>query len=219
MIKPETLHRLEKKCREFIITGESGSDSAHDLAHIQRVVSNARMLLRNEDADEEIVIAAAWLHDCVILPKNHPRRTEASAMAAKEGVKFLETTDFPEGKLSGVAHAIEAHSFSAGIVPQTAEAKIVQDADRLDALGAIGIARCLMVGGQLGRPLYNPKDPFCEQRSPDDLQWTVDHFFTKLFRVPERMNTSSARKEAIKRTDFMREYLEVLRGETGENIF
>lgn len=75
--------------------------------------------------------------------------------------------------MSDVVHAIEAHSFSAGIKPETIEAKIVQDADRLDALGAIGIARCFTVGGQLERPVYNSDDPFCETRKPDDQKWNI----------------------------------------------
>jgi uncharacterized protein len=217
MMRPDTLRRFEIKCREFINSSESGEDSAHDLAHVQRVVTNARMLLQKEVADEEIVVAAAWLHDCVILPKDHPKRSKASTMAAEQALNFLRLNKFPVSKLPGVAHAIEAHSFSAGIIAETTEAKIVQDADRLDALGAIGIARCLMVGGQLGRPLYNPEDPFCDNRNPDDSEWTIDHFYTKLFKLPEMMNTSAAREEAVKRVDFMRSYLEKLRGETGEN--
>ena len=219
MMRPDTLRRLEIKCREFINNRESGQDSAHDLAHIQRVVSNARMLLQKVIADEEIVVAAAWLHDCVILPKDHPKREKASAMAAEQALNFLKLNKFPVSKLPGVAHAIEAHSFSAGIVAKTTEAKIVQDADRLDALGAIGIARCLMVGGQLGRPLYNLEDPFCEDRSPDDLKWTIDHFYMKLFKLTEVMNTPAAREIAVKRVDFMRSYLDKLRGETGGYIF
>jgi uncharacterized protein len=188
-------------------------DSSHDVAHTKRVVANAEKIMRFETADNEIVVAAAWLHDCVILPKNHPERKKASRMAAERAVTFLAEEGFPEDKQRGVAHAIEAHSFSGGITPETIEAKIVQDADRLDALGAVGIARCLMVGGQLNRLLYNTDDPFCKTRHPDDLEWTLDHFYTKLFKLPETMNTESARSEARARILFMEKYLEVLRKE------
>jgi uncharacterized protein len=209
----ETAHRFEKICCSFIEQSDGGQDSAHDPAHIKRVVANAKLLLVTEKADSQIVVAAAWLHDCVILPKNHPDRKQASTMAAERAVQFLKVNGFPEQKLPGVFHSIEAHSFSAGIPPQTIEAKLVQDADRLDALGAIGIARCLMVGGQLNRPLCNPEDPFCETRKPDDSEWTLDHFYTKLFKLPEQMNTQSAQKEAKKRMAFMQAYLDRLRSE------
>jgi uncharacterized protein len=189
---------------------KSSHDNAHDLAHIRRVVANAEKILLYESGDREVVSAAAWLHDCVVLPKNHPNRKQASKMAAQKAAALLESAGFPNSKIEAVSHAIEAHSFSAGIKPKSIEAKIVQDADRLDALGAIGIARCFAVGGQLNRPLYDPDDPFCESRKPDDLRWTIDHFYAKLFKLPETMNTESAKQEAQKRVLFMERYLESL---------
>jgi len=189
------------------------ADSAHDIAHIERVVKNAERLLQTEEADQEIVIAAAWLHDCVILPKNHPDRKKASTLAAEKAVRFLKENTFPKEKIDPVAHAIKAHSYSAGIIPQTAEARIVQDADRLDALGAIGIARCFLVGGALNRALYHPADPFCIEREPDDTEWNVDHFYEKLLKLPDTMNTYSAKNEALRRANYMKAYLEQLREE------
>lgn len=203
---------LEAKCRTFL---ESlvDTDAAHDLVHTERVVSNARLILKNEKADELITIAAAWLHDCVVLPKNDPHRNRASAMAAKKAVNFLREIGYPEIKLPAVGHAIKAHSFSAGIEPETNEAKIVQDADRLDALGAIGIARCMIVGGKLDRALYDAGDPFCSSRTPDDSRFTIDHFYSKLFNLPETMNTEAGKTEAAKRVRFMKKYLDELRRE------
>jgi len=206
------LNHLEKICRESI-QKLTQPDAAHDLAHIQRVVSNAKTILATEKADSEIVLAAAWLHDCLILPKNHPERDKASSLAAEKAVEFLMNADFPENKLNAVHHAISAHSFSANIAPETIEAQIVQDADRIDALGAIGIARCFTVGGRLDTQIYNTDDPFCETREPDDSKWSVDHFYKKLFLLPRTMNTSSGRKLAGKRVEFMKEYLAVLSGE------
>ena len=199
---------------EFLIN-QCSLDTAHDLAHIHRVVANAKTLLKTESADRDIVITSAWLHDCVVLPKNHPQRKSASKLAADKAITFLKTTDFRQSKLDPVHHAIIAHSYSADISPETLEAKIVQDADRLDALGAIGIARCFLVGGQIDRPLYNPNDPFCKSRKPDDLKWTIDHFYTKLFKLPETMNTDTAKLEAIRRVKFMERYLETLGSEIG----
>ncbi|HVZ64055.1 MAG TPA: hypothetical protein VG936_05655 [Lacunisphaera sp.] len=117
--------------------------------------------------------------------------------------------------LPDIAHAIEAHSFSAGVPPRTLEAKVVQDADRLDALGAAGLARCLMLSGESGRPLYAAEDPFCEERAPDDRLAAVDHFYTKLLRLEELMQTASGQREARERTEFLRTFLAQLRKEIG----
>lgn len=193
--------------------GTNLTDSAHDAAHIQRVVKNAELLLQTEIADQEVVITAAWLHDCVVLPKNHPDRKNASIFAADKASNYLNKTDFPQEKIEQVAHAIEAHSYSAGVPAETAEARIVQDADRLDALGAIGIARCFLVGGSLNRALYHPDDPFCTERNPDDTQWNIDHFYEKLLKLPKTMKTKSAKKEALRRAEYMQAYLERLKEE------
>lgn len=214
MPKSDGLHLgdLEGRCKEFIKKElQKENDSAHDLNHILRVVKNAKLILENESADPEIVIVAAWLHDCVILPKNHPDRKNASKLAAEKAADFVAGMEFPSEKIEGVKHAVEAHSFSAGISPKTLEAKVVQDADRLDALGAIGIARCLMVGGKLDRPLYETTDPLAEDREPDDSIWTIDHFYEKLFKLPGMMHTESAKKEAERRVQFMDKYLQELK--------
>ncbi len=203
---------MEDEYRKFL-DGLSDFDAAHGMAHIERVVSNAKRLLKSENADREIVIAAAWLHDCVSLPKDHPDKKRSSTLAAEKAGQFLKSIQFDEKKIEKVRHAIEAHSFSSGITPCTIEAKIVQDADRLDALGAVGIARCFMIGGLLNRPIYNPKDPFCDNSEPDDQLWTIDHFYTKLFKLKELLNTDSAKKEAEKRVEFMHQYLQRLREE------
>lgn len=192
--------------RQFLLDS-CNFDSAHDITHTERVVLNALLLAKEEKCDEEVVLAAAWLHDCVIVPKDDPDRNKASKMAAEKAIGYLKSIQFSLEKIKDIAHAIEAHSFSAGIKPKTIEAKIVQDADRLDALGAIGIARCFIVGGQMNRSLYQPADPFCTQRDPDDNEWTIDHFYTKLFKLPEMMNLESSKKEANRRVDFMKQFL------------
>lgn len=206
------IKQLEKACRSFIERSGEG-DAAHDISHIQRVVENAKSILSKEPADREIVLAAAWLHDSVVLPKNHPDRKKASVLAAEKAAEFLSKVDYPKNKIPAVAHAIEAHSFSAGIKPATPEAQIVQDADRLDALGAIGIARCFAVGGELARPFYHTDDPFATSREPDDSIWTIDHFYKKLFRLPDLLNTSTAQEIAKERVLFMKTFLKQLSSE------
>src|SRR5690606_22269937 len=117
---------------------------------------------------------------------------------------------YPEGYIPAIEHAITAHSFSAGIPPQTLEAKIVQDADRLDALGAIGIARTLLLGGIMGKPLYDADEPLPLTRVPDDRQNVIDHFYVKLLKLSDMMHTAAGREEGRRRTRLMTTYLEEL---------
>lgn len=195
--------------------GRSMADAAHDAEHLRRVVANAKSLAAAERADLGVVVPAAWLHDCVYVPKSSPESALASRLSAETAREFLQRAGYPAHHLPAITHAIEAHSFSAGITPLTAEARVVQDADRLDALGAIGIARCLMLGGAMGKPLYAAAEPLPSHRPPDDTRFVIDHFFTKLLRLPETMQTEPGRREAEHRVIFMRRYLEQLQREIG----
>jgi uncharacterized protein len=192
-----------------------GADIAHDREHIRRVVRSARALAETENADLAVVVPAAWLHDCVIVPKDSPLRSRASQLSAEAAVAFLHEADYRYAELDAIGHAIAAHSFSANIAPRSLEARVVQDADRLDSLGAIGVARCLMLGGSIGRRLYDPAAPFPDTRPPDDLANTIDHFYVKLLRLADTMQTHSGRIEAQRRTAFMQQFLDQLRGEVG----
>jgi len=188
-------------------------DFAHDMNHIKRVVKTAKQLCSLEQACAEVVIPAAYLHDCFSFGKNHPNRSQSSKVAADKAIDFLTAIGYSDEYLSPIHHAIVAHSFSAQVVPKTLEAEIVQDADRLDALGAIGIARCIQTGEKMNRPLYSENDCFCYNRDPNDLKFTLDHFYTKLLLLEESMNTDSATIEARKRTSVMKEYLQHLKSE------
>lgn len=117
-------------------------DGSHDLAHLDRVWGNVQAIVAAEGGDTEILAAAVLLHDCVAVEKNSPLRNQASRLAAEKAVSLLTELRWPKDRQQAVAHAIEAHSFSAGIEPGTLEARILQDADRLDALGFMGVARC-----------------------------------------------------------------------------
>jgi uncharacterized protein len=203
---------LQRECLAFAAR-HAAADPAHDLDHIRRVVKNAVYLTDFENVNSLVTLPAACLHDCVAVPKGGPLRAQASRLAAEAATAFLAALDFPANLLPEVFHAIEAHSYSAGIPPRTAEARVVQDADRLDSLGAIGIARCLLVGGHLERPLCAAEDPFCEQRAPDDRRFTVDHFYAKLLKLPATMQTAAGRAEAERRAGVMHRYLDDLRAE------
>ena len=206
--------QLASACLEYL-TGVMAADPAHDISHVQRVVQNTISLTRAASGNAEVTVPAAWLHDCVSVAKDSPLRKQASKLAADEAVRFLTSIDYQPDLLDQIHHAIEAHSFSANLQTKTLEAQIVQDADRLEAVGAIGIARCLLTGGSLHRPLYDPSDPFAEKREPDDGLYTLDHFYCKLLGLAETMKTEAGKAEAIERTEYMRGYLEQLRLEIG----
>lgn len=200
------LAEYEVQFRTFIAS-EGVADAAHDLSHILRVVKVAKQLADEEKANLYVVVPAAWLHDCISLAKNHPQRSKASTLAADKAIAFLTSIDYPSEYFVAIHHAIRAHSFSANIKPDSLEAKIVQDADRLDALGAIGIARCMQVSGALNRALYAVEDPFCDARSPDDCLYSIDHFYNKLFNIAKSLNTPSAQLEGTRREQVMRTFL------------
>ena len=190
-----------------IAEAAAGDDGAHDLQHLHRVWHSAsKLLAQYPDADALVVLAACYLHDLVNLPKNHPERQYASRQAAALATAKLAEAGFPAGRLPGVAHAIEAHSFSAAIAPHTLEACIVQDADRLDALGAIGLARLYYTAGRMGSALAHPDDPAAVHRQPDDRAYALDHIECKLATLPATMQTEAGRALANERLDWLRSF-------------
>jgi uncharacterized protein len=208
------LDQLQELCNTYL-EGVMSSDPAHDIGHVRRVVQNTIMLTEVENGNAAISIPAAWLHDCVSVAKDSPHRKQASKMAAREAVRFLESINYPAEFLDDIYHAIEAHSFSANLPTQTLEARIVQDADRLEAVGAIGIARCFLTGGSMGTPLYESSDPFAKNRKLDDRSYTLDHFYCKLMGLADTMKTKAGKEEAIKRTNYMKAFLMQLGSEIG----
>jgi uncharacterized protein len=173
----------------------AGDDGAHDTNHLHRVWRNATLLMDDyPEADALVVLAACYLHDLVNLPKNHPERHLASRQAAQLASRQLAEMGFPADKLAATAHAIETHSFSAGIKPETIEAKIVQDADRLDALGAVGLARMFYTAGRMGCALAHADDPMALQRELDDKAYSLDHIDIKLATLPAKMQTAAGRR-------------------------
>ncbi|MEO1630929.1 MAG: HD domain-containing protein [Bacteroidota bacterium] len=199
----------------FLRAQPPAPDGGHGLGHIRRVVATVTHLADAEGARLDVVLPAAWLHDCVAVAKDDPRRRQASRLAADTATAFLRDAGYPAEPLPAIAHAIAAHSFSAGIPPETLEAQVVQDADRLDALGAIGIARAWLVGGSLGLPLAHEDDPFAQHRPLDDRTYALDHYFVKLLRLTDTMQTNAGRAEASRRTAVMQAYLDQLREEMG----
>jgi len=202
--------------RVLAALGPAGNDGSHDRSHLLRVWQNATSIAdREAGCDRAVLTAAVILHDCVAVEKNSPLRSQASRLAASRARAILAELDWEAPRIDAAAHAIEAHSFSAGIAPETVEARIVQDADRLDAIGAIGIARCFYVAGRMGSGLYDPVDPPAAHRDLDDRCFALDHFGAKLFKVAENFQTKTGQALAEARTRTMRDFVQALLDEIG----
>ncbi len=202
------LKKLENEVKE-----KMENDPAHDFEHIKRVYNNAKKLAIKEKANTKLVLNAVLLHDIVSYPKSDPRSKTSSVKSSQEAKKILKNYPFTNDEIKIITDAIKDHSFSRKKTPKTLVGKILQDADRLDAIGAVGIARAFAVGGAEHRPFYNTKDPFCSKREPNDKKWALDHFFRKLLLLEALMNTKSAKIEAKRRTKILKNYLSELKKE------
>jgi uncharacterized protein len=187
-------------------------DGAHDIAHFRRVWKTARQLnqAEGEQGNDLVLLAAAYLHDIISLPKDHPERHLSSRLAAREAESLLTELEFPSELIPSVCHAIEAHSFSAALSAETLEARLLQDADRMEALGAIGLARVFYTSGRMQRAMFDPVDPLAHHRPLDDLAFALDHFFVKLYKVADGMQTAAGKAMAERRRHVLERYVEDL---------
>lgn len=210
-----TLSQWQHRFECWLEENHATDDAAHDISHFRRVWMTAQRIMVNQTVDHLVVLTACYFHDIVSLPKNHPQRSQSSQLAARKTRQILsrDFPDFPTESYAAVEHAIEAHSFSAAIAPKTVEACIVQDADRLEALGAIGLARVFAVSGALGVALFDAEDPFADARTLDDRKFALDHFQTKLLRLPETMQTEIGREMARHNADFLIQFMAKLSAE------
>ena len=192
-----------------------GGDGAHDVSHLARVWRNARAIQREEGGDLEIVAAAVLLHDCVTVPKDSPLRSQASRLAAAEAATQLKALGWSAERTEWVASAVLSHSFSAGIEPASLEARILQDADRLDAIGFTGIARCFYSAGRMGSSLYDATDPRGGGRALDDAAFALDHFPAKLLTLAIGFKTVAGRRLAEKRQELVQRFYDGMLEEVG----
>lgn len=206
---PTMLDTIKKRVSKVV----EGRDPAHDFEHILRVYRNAEFIGEREGADMETLLAAALLHDLVVYPKGSAKSSKSADDSADMAEKILQDYGCPREKIAKITYCIRTHSYSKRLIPATLEGKILQDSDRLDALGAIGIARTFSVGGAESRRFYNPDDPFCKSGKPDDSRWTLDHFQSKLLRLKNSMHTQTASEMAAERTEFMELFIERLQKE------
>ena len=180
-------------------------EPSHDFLHVKRVLKLAKIIGERENADMKIVIPAVLLHDIAIQDKSSKETRIKSAEKSKQMAKeILEKHNFE--KIDKILYAIDVHSFSKGIEPETLEAKILQDADRLDALGAVGIARLFSVCGALKRKFYNEQEEML-----DDAKYGLDHVYIKLLKL--KMNMSSSEKIAKERREFLLKFIEQFKNE------
>ena len=157
------------------------ADVSHDVNHALRVLANAEHIAQYEGGDPDVIIPAALFHDVVMYPKNDVRSEQAAHESAVLAKGLLDDiTAFPQGKIIYVQRAIVEHSHSNGIRPESIESKIIQDADRLEATGAITIMRVFASSGQMERPFYNTTDPFCDSREPEGNAYAIDFFYSRL---------------------------------------
>lgn len=202
-MQSDDTHRIfapfEDLAQRLIPHAIATDDGAHDIGHIGRVFANAMRIHASEGGDAEVLAAAVLLHDCVSVEKNSPLRAQASRLAADKASGILAEMGWQPGRIDACAHAITTHSFSAGIPPETTEARILQDADRLDAIGMIGVARLFYIGGRMGSSLYDPTDPRAEDRELDDKTFALDHFPAKLFKLADGFQTATGRAFAEER--------------------
>lgn len=190
-------------------------EPAHDALHVMRVARAARAIASVEGAHVDVCVAAALLHEQFNYPKSHPESHRSGEVCAEHAKRELESVGWPAELVEPVCYAIRVHGFSAGIVPETLEGRILQDSDRLDAIGAIGVARCFATAADMKSLFYHPEDPFCRRREPDDRSFAVDHFYRKLLEIPERLHTGTARAMARRRIDFLNTFIEELRDDIG----
>ncbi len=173
----------------------AGDCSGHDYFHTMRVYKNALAIAESENCDKDVVALAALLHDADDY-KLFKTENYANARA------FLKDLGINDQIEQQVIAAIDSVSFSknGSKVPATIEGKIVQDADRLDAIGAMGIGRCFAFSGSTGRIMYDPEN--------DQMPTTIKHFYDKLLLLKDRLNTQKARQIATHRDAYMRQFLE-----------
>jgi uncharacterized protein len=207
---------MNKKLRNLLLKIArqkiSDVDPSHDFEHALRVLANAEIIAKEEKADMDILVPSALFHDVINHPKNSPRAAFSSDESAELTKKILEKIKgFPKNKIHKVCTAIKCCSFSKGIVPELLEAKILQDADGLEATGAISIMRTFCSTGQTKRMFYHPDDPFCKKRNPPTpKKYALDLFYARLLKITKRARTKTAKRIAKRRTVFLHKFLKEL---------
>ena len=200
-----------------------GRDLAHDALHVARVYRWALRLAPEAGADPDLAGAAALVHDLDPTPKHDPARAASGERSSRAAEPLLAAVGYAAGERREILAAVAASSWSRGLAPSGAIGEVLQDADRLDAIGAVGIARVFachqsMAAAGSDGLFYHPGDPFAEGgRSLDDRRHALDHFAVKLLKLADGMHTPTARAEAARRHEAMLSFLSQFWGEIGAN--
>ena len=192
---------IEKKITDYARSQFTVDATGHDWGHVERVCIMARYLGEREHADQDIVVISALLHD-IGLSDEIKLGIDHSDRSANMAESYLRSIDFEKNKIEGIVEAIRCHRYGKRLIPQTIEGKILQDADRLDAIGAIGIARAFAYGGARGAPIYDAEEKV-ENYDPFMVKSTITHFQEKLLKIKDSLHTSSAKEIGERRHQFM----------------
>lgn len=199
-----------EKTKDFVKEKLYGEGSGHDWFHIERVYNLSKFIAEKENADLFIVEITSLLHD--IDDWKFSNDTDTNTTTTEN---FLASISVPKNDINKIISIIKTMSFKGGVVDSTQnsiEGKVVQDSDRLDAIGAIGIARTFAYGGSKGRQIYDPSINPIEFTSLEQVKnagnHTVNHFYEKLLKLKDLMNTNTAKEIAEKRHKFMENFLE-----------
>lgn len=207
--------------RPLVEAALPAGELAHDRHHLERVHRWALRLAPEAAADPDLCGAAALVHDLVFVPKDSAARSEGGERSAAAAPALLIQAGYRPEEIAVVAAAVRTSSWSRGLPPVNPVGVVLQDADRLDALGALGLMRNIACAQHMSRPegggvFYHPDDPLGDGGRPlDDRGYAVDHFRAKLLRLEAGMRLPSARIEARRRHAFLLGFLDELRWELG----
>ncbi|MDR1694015.1 MAG: HD domain-containing protein [Lactobacillaceae bacterium] len=211
---------MKNKTEDFLINyvrENIKNDCSHDFSHALRCLNLCKKIAKKEKADLDILIPAALFHDIICYPKDSPKSKLSAIDSAKKAKEVLVSiSEYPKEKINEAALCIENCSFSSKKKPHSIESAILQDADRIEATGAIAIMRTFASAGSMNKAFYNTNDPFCENRKPESLAYAVDLFYERLLVVADLMNTKTAKKIAQKRTKILQSFLTAAKEEINE---
>ena len=203
MLDDSIFEKIKQRSKDFL------KHSHHSKSHVDRVYNLAVRIAKDENADLDVVKAAVLLHDVARAMEDEGKIEDHAMEGAKMARKVLEEVDFPKEKIDKVIHCIETHRFKKGVEAENLEAKILQDADRLDIIGAIGLARVFTRGGWSNLPIYDPTIPPKEKYDGKSLT-SVNHIYEKILKAKDTINTDAAKEIAEERHKFVEQFLERL---------
>lgn len=204
MTTDEFIRRIESLAQSYF---HEGMSPAHDWFHVQRVQTNADELVADyPSADRTVVRLGVLLHDIGRAKEETGEIADHSDWGAAESARLLREHGASGDTSDAVAHCVRAHRYSNETAPETIEAKIVSDADDLDALGAVGLARCFAYGGEIGSPIHDPSlPPDADESSAGRTQF--NHLHKKLLDLPDRMYTDAGKERADERATYIRQFI------------